>query len=155
MPYLIDGNNVMAQIVGWRRDKSLARRRLIHDLVRFVAVNRVKVTVVFDGAADANFPDGRVFKGVRILYADPGSDADSRIKNIVNRSSHTRDLVVITSDRPLGSFVAHRGATVKSSGKFRHMLEESFAAQTEAEKRGDTGAVDVDEWMSFFETGTK
>ena len=55
MPYLIDGNNVMAQIVGWHRDKGLARRRLIHDLVRFVAVNRTKVTVVFDGAADADF----------------------------------------------------------------------------------------------------
>jgi predicted RNA-binding protein with PIN domain len=155
MPCVIDGNNVMAQIVGWHRDKGLARRNLIHDLVCFVKVNRVKVTVVFDGAEDADFPDGRLFKGVRILYANPGSDADSRIKDIVSRSSHKRDLIVVTSDRPLGSFVAGHGTRVVSSGKFRRMLEESFSVTTRAEKKGETGPVDVDDWMSFFETETK
>ena len=69
MPYVVDGNNVMAQTVGWHRDRAGARRRLIYDLVRFIAVQRVKLNVVFDGAPDDEFPEGRIYKGVRILYA--------------------------------------------------------------------------------------
>ena len=39
MPYLVDGNNVMAQTVGWHRDRAAARKRLIRDLARFHALS--------------------------------------------------------------------------------------------------------------------
>ena len=50
MSYLVDGNNVMAQRVGWHRDKAGARRGLLDELARFAAAKRARVTVVFDGA---------------------------------------------------------------------------------------------------------
>jgi predicted RNA-binding protein with PIN domain len=155
MPYLVDGNNVMAQIRGWHKDRGKARRRMIRDLVRFVAANRAKVTVVFDGTGDADFPDGIVYKSVRVLYAKPGSDADSRIKEMVGRASYRRDLIVVTSDKPLGSFVAHKGAKVMRSGDFRRLLSESEDKLVEAAKRGDTSPVDVDDWMGYFEKSDK
>ena len=148
MPYVVDGNNVMAQIVGWHRDKPRARRRLIHDLVRFIAVRRVKLKVVFDGAPDEEFPEGLKYKGVRILYARPGSDADSRIMDLVGKSSHKRDLIVISSDKALVSFVNHQGARTLSSGKFRRLLE--VTAKVAMEKSGRGESVDVDEWLEFF-----
>ena len=52
MPYLIDGNNVMAQRVGWHKDKRAARRRLLEDLARFGASHGARIAVVFDGAPD-------------------------------------------------------------------------------------------------------
>src|ERR687885_205416 len=44
MSYLVDGNNVMAQRVGWHRDKPGARRRLLGELARFArdADERIK-----------------------------------------------------------------------------------------------------------------
>jgi predicted RNA-binding protein with PIN domain len=148
MPYVVDGNNVMAQTVGWHRDRAGARRRLVHDLVRFVAVKRVKLRVVFDGAPDDEFPEGLIFKGVRILYAKPGSDADSRIMELVSKASHKRDLIVVTSDRALGSFAKHQGARTMYSGQFRRLLEDSAKQAMEKSGQGDT--VNVEEWLEFF-----
>jgi predicted RNA-binding protein with PIN domain len=149
MPYLVDGNNVMAQTVGWHRDKAVARRRLIHELARFLAVHRVKLKVIFDGVPDDEFPEGCKFKSVHILYARPGSDADSRIKDIVRKSSFKRDMIVVSSDRDLASHAKNQGAKVISSGQFRVMLEEAAKTAIPADKAG-VGAVDVDEWLDFF-----
>ncbi len=150
MPYVVDGNNVMAQTVGWHSDKAGARRRLIHELARFVAVQRVKLTVVFDGAPDMEFPDGTKYKGVHILYARARSDADSRIKELVGKASYKRDLVAVSSDRELASFIQHQGARVISSGKFRGLLEECSKRANSMEKSGQGDRVDVEEWLEFF-----
>ena len=72
MPYLVDGNNVMAQRVGWHKDKRAARRRLLDELARFAQLKRASVLVVFDGGPDAHFADGSSYKGVRLFYAERG-----------------------------------------------------------------------------------
>ncbi len=150
MPYVVDGNNVMAQTVGWHKDKPEARRRLIHDLSRFIAVQRVKLKVVFDGVPDEEFPEGRKYKGVHILYAKPGSDADSRIMDLLRKSSYKRDLIVVTSDRALASFAKHQGARTMASGQFRRSLEDAVKTATSMEKSGYGHNVDVEEWLEFF-----
>lgn len=150
MPYVVDGNNVMAQTVGWRRDRVAARKRLIHDLVRFVATKRIKITVVFDGAPDEEFPEGLKYKGVHILYARPGSDADSRIMELVGRASHKRDLIVVTSDRALASYVKHQGARTMRAGEFRRLFEDSSRLTSPTEKSEHGERVDVEEWLEFF-----
>ena len=82
MPYLVDGNNVMAQRVGWHSDKPKARRRLMDDLAQFAQGKGVRVSVVFDGAPEQHFADGASYKGVRLFYSERGSNADERIKQI-------------------------------------------------------------------------
>ncbi len=146
MPYIIDGNNVMATL---SRDVIIARRRLIAALTRFIAVNRVSVTVVFDGVPDDEFPEDRRTKSVHILYARPGSDADTRIKELVRRASYKRDIVVVTSDKELGSFASHLGSRILTSHVFRDMLDECESVQMSREKAGYT-PVDVKEWMDYF-----
>lgn len=150
MPYLVDGNNVMALIAGWDADKAAARRRLIQDLAQFVAVCRAKVRVVFDGVPDDEFPEGRKFRSVLISYARIGSDADSRIKELVRKSSYKRDLLVVSSDRSLAAFARRYGAKVISAGKFRRALEEACVAEATPMKTRPEGTVNVEEWMEFF-----
>lgn len=150
MMYLVDGNNVMGQVPGWHRDKAGARRALIQALARFVSVRRTKVSVVFDGSPDEEFPEGLRYKGVTILYAKPGSDADSRIRDMVEKSSRSRDIVVVSSDKALVSTVSHRGAQVLSSFKFRGMLDE--AHKRLPEKPAENEPVNLDEWLDIFST---
>ena len=150
MPYLIDGNNVMAQVVGWHRNKPAARKKLIVDLAAFVAKHHVRVQVVFDGIPDEEFPEGRKYKSVLVRYARQGSDADSRIKEMIRRSSYRRDLVVVSSDRDLISFAGKQGTKVMPSGKFREMLEETKSAGLTREKVGMGDPIDVDDWLDFF-----
>jgi predicted RNA-binding protein with PIN domain len=151
MPYVIDGNNVMARRFGPTRDLPAARKRLIDDLVKLVAARRVKVKVVFDGFPGEDFPEGRRFKGVQVLYARPGSDADSRINDLVKKSTHRRDMIVVSSDTAVSSFAASHGARVMNSSQFSSLLDES-RRRIEAENRSHVGNVDVQDWLEFFNT---
>ena len=146
MPYLVDGNNVMALIPGWYRDHGEARRRLIARLVKFVALRRIKITVVFDGVSDADFPDGVLFKGVRIRYARYGSDADERIKELLVAASFKRDLVVVTSDLALKSFADKKGTRVMTSRDFHGMLN-NLQSDSDSKPSPDKEEVDVEDWL--------
>jgi len=148
MPYLVDGNNVMAQIVGWHTDKAAARRRLIQNLARFLAARKVKVKVVFDGSPDEEFPEGVKYKSVHVLYARPGSDADTRIQELIRKSSSKRDLIVVTSDRALAAFARRQGAKVVPSGQFRKMMREALGA--DAEETAPDQPINVEDWMNYF-----
>jgi predicted RNA-binding protein with PIN domain len=149
MSYLIDGNNVMAQRVGWHRDKPGARRRLLTELSRFARASGVSVEVVFDGAPEEFFPDGSYFMGVRVFYAERGADADARIKRLVEASRERRTLKVVTSDRALADYVRRCGAEVVRSGDFRRRLDALAEAPGEREPAGVKES-ELDEWMYYF-----
>ena len=110
--------------------------------------------VVFDGAPDEFFPDGSSFMGVRVFYAARGSDADSRIKQLVEASRQRSTLKVVTSDRALADYVRRCGAAVVRAGEFRRRLdEESEAAGTEHTEPANRGGVkesELGEWMYYF-----
>jgi predicted RNA-binding protein with PIN domain len=146
--YLIDGNNVMGQRVGWHRDKPAARRRLLGDLARLARARKLRLAVVFDGAPEAHFPDGSSFKGVQIFYARPGSDADTRIVEFVERERNRQGLVVVTSDGQLAARVRACGVRVVRSGEFRRTLEAVPETAREAEARVREN--EMDEWMRYF-----
>jgi predicted RNA-binding protein with PIN domain len=152
MSYLIDGNNVMGQRVGWHRDKSGARRRLLSELARFARESGVTVEAVFDGAPDEFFPDGSSFMGVRVFYAARGSDADTRIKELVEASRERRTLKVVTSDRALADYVRCCGVEVIRSGEFRRRLDAAAEVIDESEttKREGVEASEMGEWLYYF-----
>ena len=150
--YLVDGNNVMAQRVGWHRDKTGARRRLLDEAATLAQEKQASITVVFDGAPEQFFGDGASYKGVRVFYAERGSNADERIKQLVEASRERRTLVVVTSDRALASYVRRCGAQVMRSGDFRRRLDE--AAKQEEESKGEENETipdgELQNWMRYF-----
>ena len=153
MSYLVDGNNVMGQRVGWHRDKAGARRRLLSELARLARAAGVTVEVVFDGSPEEHFPDGAYFMGVRVFYAERGSDADERIKRLVEASRERRTLKVVTSDRTLAAYVRQCGAQVVRSGDFRRRLDEEAVEESmkaERNERSGVKASELGEWMSYF-----
>lgn len=151
MSYLIDGNNVMAQRVGWHRDKSGTRRVLMDELAEFARAKRAKVAVVFDGAPEPHFPDGASYRGIKVFYADRGSNADERIKRFVDNARERRTLLVVTSDRELASYVRRCGVQIIRSGDFRKRLEEAVLAHPPLQEEPNRVEQDeVPEWMRYF-----
>jgi predicted RNA-binding protein with PIN domain len=149
--YVIDGNNVIGGRVGWHRDKPGSRRLLLHDLARLARVKKLRLNVVFDGAPDPQFPDGSSYRGVRIFYARLGSDADSRIVEMVEAERNKKSLVVVTSDRKLTSRVRASGARVMRSGEFRRMLDE--IAENATDQEADMPKIkddEMSEWLRYF-----
>jgi len=151
MSYLIDGNNVMGQRVGWHRDRVRARRELLDELARFAAQKRVRVAVVFDGAPEEHFADGASYRGVRIFYAARGSNADERIKSLVEDSRERRTLRIVTSDRALADYVRRCGAEVIRAGEFRRSMED-VEAKRAAQSGTDAPPIieSTERWMRYF-----
>ncbi|SRR5260370_6109273 len=150
MPYIVDGNNVMGQTVGWHRDKARARRELLKRLAGFARLKSARVTVAFDGAPDQEFPEGSAFKGIQILYARRGSNADDRIVELVESSRDPRGITIVTSDRLLGIRVRQRGAKVLRSGEFRKQMEAALDSQEPPAREGEPDAQDLEGWLRYF-----
>ncbi len=157
MAYLVDGNNVMGRRVGWHKDKTGARRQLMSDLAQFARIERAKVAVVFDGAPDEHFPDGSSFMGVRVLYGARGSNADERIKHLVDEERERRTLVVVTSDRQLADYVRRSGVRVVRAGEFdKRLLTMKEGEKTRSSNKDDLPTLSHDELlkeMRYFGVG--
>ncbi|MFL6228370.1 MAG: NYN domain-containing protein [Pyrinomonadaceae bacterium] len=149
MSYLVDGNNVMGQRVGWHRDKPKARRGLMDELAAFAARKSASIAVVFDGAPETHFADGSSYRGVKIFYALRGSNADERIKALVEASRERRTLRVVTSDRALADYVRLCGAQVVRSGEFRKLMDETVATKVASEEKREIQA-DMAHWLRYF-----
>lgn len=150
MAYIIDGNNVMGQTPGWHRDRSGARRRLVEELAEFARIRKARVTAVFDGAPDEAMPDSSAYRGVKVLYAERGSDADSRIERLVESSRDRRGITVVTSDRALSARVRGRGAAVVRSGEFRRRMREARETSPVIEDGEGPDVRDLDAWLRYF-----
>lgn len=110
---IVDGYNVTK--TGYP-DLPLAdqRDRLAHQLAALAARTGAEVTVVFDGADVLAVPTAGP-RGVRVLFSDPGVQADDVIRNLVAAEPLGRQLVVATSDRAVATSVRHRGAYAVAS----------------------------------------
>ncbi len=122
--YLIDGNNVMGQRVGWHRDKPGAQRRLLRETSEWVVSDGEEAIVVFDGRPLPDVNDGELIDGVTAFFARPGSDADHRIIELAEELMNRGEIVAVTSDRLLAESLRRLGVRVMRSGRFRKMLEE-------------------------------
>ena len=140
--YLVDGNNLM-----WRGQ---TRRELLEELALFVRLKKVKMAVVFDGAPEANFPDNSSFQMVKIHYHPRGSNADERIKQIVEASRERQTLFVITSDRALSDFVRRTGAKVMNCPEFRQRMANLPPQKTAAKDEPSVKPDELNDWMRYF-----
>src|SRR5215831_8013842 len=150
MPYIVDGNNVMGQTPGWHRDKPRARLELLKRVAAFARLRGARVTIVFDGAPGHELPEGSAFKGVRILYAHRGSNADDRIVELLESSTDPRGITVVTSDRQLGVRVRQRGANVLRSGAFRNQMESIADSHEPSAAEAEPDAADLEGWLRYF-----
>ncbi|RMG51781.1 MAG: hypothetical protein D6723_09985 [Acidobacteria bacterium] len=152
--YLIDGNNLMGRTPGIGVMTPDARRRLLHRLAAFRNLSghrRRRITVVFDGAPEPQFPHGSSFQGVRILYAQPHSSADDVIRNIVAQQRDRRALTVVTSDRELYGYVRACGIRALTCEQFNDHLDAILeAAGAEEKEERELSRQEIDEWMRYF-----
>ncbi|GAB2747732.1 NYN domain-containing protein [Salinifilum aidingensis] len=97
------------------------RERLTHQLAALAARTGAEVTAVFDGADVLAVPTAAP-RGVRVLFSDPGVQADDVIREVVAAEPWGRQVVVATSDREIvDSVVAHRSYVVSSTALLEHI----------------------------------
>ena len=125
MHIIIDGYNLIRQSDHFRRlDKmslEAGRQALIRFLIPYKQSRGHRITVVFDGWKEGWPTEARDREGgITIIYSRQGEKADDVIKKIAAAASE--EIMVVTSDRDIASFVERRGGTAVSSLAFETIV---------------------------------
>lgn len=137
-PFLIvDGYNLL-HAAGLARlryapgDLERARHRLLALLCeKLTAAEQLRCTVVFDAqAAPLDVARESRHQQARVLFAAPGSDADTLIEELIATHPAARQLIVVSGDHRLHKAARRRGAHPLDSEVFWERLQQRPDART-------------------------
>ncbi len=152
MPLLIDGHNVIGQMASLSLDDPDDEAKLLEYLRSYRARTGRRLTVVFDHGLPGG--ESRLSTGgVKVIFADTSTDADSVIMGRVRRAPTGSELVVISSDREVLDAARARKLEAVRAVDFAYELENPPSAQDgEDEEKPDRALSEseVKEWMQIF-----
>ncbi len=151
MPWIVDGNNLLAQIPGGSMNDPADRRRLASALSRFCDARRATMSLFFDGAPLEGWRGTSWLGSLRVLHSGSGRTADDAILDEVAAAKRPADLTVVTSDRALADRCRAMGARVSGVRELRSMLSEAEdRAADGADKPERPDPAEVDYFMELF-----
>jgi hypothetical protein len=116
----------------------------------------MRATIVFDGAPLRPDRSAQDLGAVSVCVPPAGSDADDVIRKIIDDSPHPREWIVVTSDKPLYSYVRTRGAQALQTREW-NALERAAATGSAASgatrpsrEEKPRGERDVEGWLRRF-----
>ncbi len=111
MPYLIDGNNLLGSW-GGPAIRGDGRVEVVRRVAEFCRARGAQGILVFDGAPFRPELGDQALGRVTVRFPAEGRDADSVIRDVLDRAARPAEIVVVTSDRALYSYARTRGASV-------------------------------------------
>jgi predicted RNA-binding protein with PIN domain len=147
VPYLIDGNNLLGSWGGPRGGDG--RAEVVRRVASFCRARGAQATLVFDGHALRNDMDTQTLGPVTIRVPPQGQEADDVIRAIVEQAARPSDLIVVTSDKALYSYVKTRGAKILRAHEWNVLERKVTVARAEAGEKPDR-ETDVDGWLKRF-----
>jgi predicted RNA-binding protein with PIN domain len=147
MPYLIDGNNLLGSWGGPRGGDD-RRAEVVRRVAAFCRARNVRATLVFDGHPLRADMAAQELGPLSLRVPAPGQDADTVIREIVERSPRPGEIIVVTSDKALYSYVKTLGAQVLRAHEWNALERRLPAPRGDSEKpeRED----DVEGWLRKF-----
>lgn len=147
---MIDGNNVLGSWGGPVRGDD-RRADVVRRVAAFCRGRNARATIVFDGhplRADMAAQD---LGPVSIRVPPPGTDADTVIRELVDRAARPGELIVVTSDKALYSYARTMGAAVLRAHEW-NALERKIAETRERPSGSDKPdrEDDVEGWLRRF-----
>ncbi len=151
MPYLIDGNNLLGSWGGPIRGDD-RRGDVVRRVAAFCRGRGARATVVFDGHPLRDDMAAQDLGPVSIRVPPPGTDADTVIRELVDRAARPADLIVVTSDKALYSYAKTMGASVLRAHEW-NALERKIDRARERPDGSDKPQRedDVEGWLRRFE----
>ena len=145
--YLIDGNNLIGKINSIKKiqdkDKQSARERLVMLIEQYFNTRKGKVFLHFDGFQNTPLS---LSKGV-IIYSEK-SKADKKIKEQIEISKNSKNLIVISSDHEIQNFARVCSCDVVTSEEFAKEL--TSKKNINEEERRIKSIDDVEEFKKLF-----
>ena len=147
MPYLIDGNNLLGSWGGPRGEDD-RRGEVVRRVSAFCRSKRVHATIVFDGHPLHGDLASQDLRPVSLRVPPQGQDADTVIRELVERTPRPQELIVVTSDKSLYSYVKTLGARVMRAHEWNR-IERQQSARSEGDEKPERED-DIEGWLKTF-----
>ncbi|MFO1485820.1 MAG: NYN domain-containing protein [Verrucomicrobiaceae bacterium] len=127
---LIDGHSVIHAWPELRKEHRIASRRhlarteLLKRLRNLQDMSGMQVVVVFDGAKQGTNEE-REPDGLQIIYADPGTTADTIIERLVAKYVNERPMRVVSADGMVRETILSLGADWVSPELLRSLCDDA------------------------------
>jgi predicted RNA-binding protein with PIN domain len=150
VPYLIDGNNLLGTWGGPTADDD-RRGEVVRRVAAFCRARGARATIVFDGHPLRPDMEMQDLGPVSLRVPPKGTDADTVIRELLDRAARAADLIVVTSDKALYSYAKTMGASVLRAHEWNDLARRLAAAtpKTEGGEKPDKED-DVDGWLKRF-----
>jgi predicted RNA-binding protein with PIN domain len=151
VPYLIDGNNLLGSW-GGPAVPGDGRVEVLKRVAAFCRAKGARAVLVFDGAPFRPDLESQQLGAVSLRFPDAGRDADSLIREIVDKAARPGELVVVTSDRPLYSYARTRGAQILRAHEWNTLARGAKPRSPKGSPRGEKPdrETDVEGWLKRF-----
>jgi len=150
MPYLIDGNNLLGSW-GGPSDGDDRRSEVVRRVARFCRARNVRATVVFDGHPLRPDMAQQDLGPVSLRVPPAGQDADSVIRELLDRAPRPGEIIVVTSDKAVYSYAKTIGASVLRAHEW-NLLERRIGSASGEDAKGEKPEheTDVEGWLKKF-----
>jgi predicted RNA-binding protein with PIN domain len=152
VPYLIDGNNLLGSW-GGPAVPGDGRLEVVRRVAAFCRARGARATIVFDGAPFRPDLGDQELGKVSVRFPPVGHDADSVIRDLVERAARPAELTLVSSDKALYSFARSRGAHAWTARDWNNQARaarprgrSAKAARSEKPER----EADVEGWVRRF-----
>ena len=145
---MIDGNNLLGSWGGPRTGDD-RRAEVVRRVAAFCRSRGARATLVFDGGRLRPELATQELGPLSLRVPEPGEDADTLIRRIVERAERPGDYVVVTSDKALYSYVKTLGASVLRAHEW-NALESRLPRRENASEKPERED-DVEGWLRRFQ----
>jgi predicted RNA-binding protein with PIN domain len=150
MPYLIDGNNLLGSWGGPTRDDD-RRPEVVRRVAAFCRAKNVRATLVFDGHPLRPDMAAQDLGPLSLRVPPAGTDADTVIRELLDRAPRPAEWVVVTSDKAVYSYAKTCGASVLRAHEWNALERRSAAGARESTSREKPEHEDdVPGWLKKF-----
>ncbi len=150
---VIDGHNLIGQMVEISLSDPHDEEKLIKRLEEYHREKGTPIVVVFDPGQTSPPTKRLQGKGIKVLFAPPGSKADTMIINLVKKSPYPKGLTIVSSDREVRRAARARRAKMMTAQRFARILsrpKKPPLTEPTIKEKGLSSS-EVKEWMAIFE----
>lgn len=124
--YLIDGYNLLHQVLGHKEIKDLEgeRKRLVDRIASFMGASSDSAIIVFDAHSQMLQKQESATRNVEIYFGSFSQTADTVIEREAYNLSQGQGVVVVTSDYQLQQTTFRANVIRQSSRQFAAILQE-------------------------------
>lgn len=133
MIIVIDGYNVLKQVMTTRVVGAQERKAFIVQLGTYASRKKHEIVLVFDGGPH-EWPHSELYAGVKVVYSGARQTADDYISSYFETHKN-QEIVLVSSDHELNSIASDKGIASIDSCSFYTLFKDTI--------KSDTGDTDI------------